>query len=379
MIVYLVAVATLASRVLARDIPITAESSVAPGARLALAWSSDTPTFTVRVIVNKAQVDEIRSIPDPSYSWTATDVKPGDQVQFWVYDSAGNAGKTEYLPVVNPSSPATPEPVHPGGEPDEVGTEVDRPIGPVSSTSTRVPISAGTATGAADSTSDTGAGVATSSPVGGSELSVATLVSNSSVATGSTPPISSPRSTGVTRTSSGMTASSSTSASSSSEEKANDHASSSSSDKTVLYLGIGAVVLAAILAVAFFLWWRQRRQRARHDGPGPNASSKKGDADAEKGHYAPAAGHDDDYADAYQRDGAETDRNATLASMSKRSPPGRFRRRSSTSRRRDSDSESASASGSDASWWSDDDDDSEPSSSNGKDRDRRRGTRSTRS
>ncbi|GAA5848425.1 hypothetical protein JCM5353_000238, partial [Sporobolomyces roseus] len=59
---------TLAGRVLAGDIAITVQSSVVPNGELPLTWSSDDPTYTVRILLNKSQIEEIKSLPKSSIS-----------------------------------------------------------------------------------------------------------------------------------------------------------------------------------------------------------------------------------------------------------------------------------------------------------------------
>ncbi|GAA6059098.1 hypothetical protein JCM10212_002069 [Sporobolomyces blumeae] len=93
-------IAVLIDRAHAGDIAITVDQSVTKGGTLDLRWTSDSPTYTVRILLNKHEYKEEKSIAEAEYHWQAEDVKVGDKVQIWVYDSAGNSGKTAFLPVV---------------------------------------------------------------------------------------------------------------------------------------------------------------------------------------------------------------------------------------------------------------------------------------
>ncbi|GAA5831281.1 hypothetical protein JCM3766R1_002994 [Sporobolomyces carnicolor] len=264
-------------------IPINSPSSITPNADVAISWSSDSPTYTLRIVVNEAQLQEINSIPDAEYSWKATGVKTGgNQIEFLVWDSAGNAGQSEAVAVVKSGSGST-----------QIGVD----------TSTVTGTKEGHTKSSASKTGDTGTDVAhqtdtsstatiTSSGVVGNltasgAFDFATVVSTSPSSTSTSSPTS-----GTATTSSSSAGSESPSASSSANGD-----SSPSSNNVVLYIGIGAVVLAVILAVAFFFWWRQRRPSDDSNANASAGDSKKllsqSDSNAEKGQSKPASTADE--------------------------------------------------------------------------------------
>ncbi|TKA54600.1 hypothetical protein B0A53_03007 [Rhodotorula sp. CCFEE 5036] len=78
---------------------ITAPTKIKPESRVTISWSGGKATFTVRILVNSHEFSELKSIADTWYTWTAQGVKDGDQVQFYVYDSAGASTKSPHIPV----------------------------------------------------------------------------------------------------------------------------------------------------------------------------------------------------------------------------------------------------------------------------------------
>ncbi|GAA5962118.1 hypothetical protein JCM3765_005529 [Sporobolomyces pararoseus] len=252
---------TFVCRVIAGDIPVTAQREVASDGEVVISWSSDSPTYTVRVVINQAQAQEVRSIPESYYNWAASEVQAGDQVQFYVYDSAGNAGVTDPIPVVESyDSPND-------GSSKTTGAVVVGPKETQSSTHK------GKTTAAAETGAETG--------VIGEETSDA--VETSSVATAK----HSPNNTAIVTSASDAGITSTGLSPSASETSDSSSSSSSSSNNTLLWVGVGAVVLALILGIAFFFWWRQRSQSNASTSKSNDATSdNRGLLAAEKGQYA---------------------------------------------------------------------------------------------
>ncbi|GAA5872581.1 hypothetical protein JCM16303_004571 [Sporobolomyces ruberrimus] len=358
----------LAGRVLAGDIPITAQSSVAPNEQLAISWTSDSPKYTVRILVNKSQVDEIKSIKEATFAWQATRLKPGDQIQFWVYDSAGNAGKTAYLPVLETSL------THSGGSEDgfESVTASD-PKDTVTATGTAGEddvtetwdLGHGPAvTGAATNVSSLAPSVTGLEDVAtGNSTSVA-LTNSGSVSTSVSSFPSGTTASGTSSTSSPTSSSeaSSPSSSSSSDESDSETSDNASSSNTVLYIGIGAVVLALILGIAFFFWWRQRKQSETASKDPESAttdSGKNAGGGGGKDSYNYQAAGKEDYSDSELGGGdslSEEEDDESKKKKSKSYSMGKRQSRGSSRRSRRAQDSSASDSGSSGSASSSDND-----------------------
>ncbi|GAA5845777.1 hypothetical protein JCM11251_007734 [Rhodosporidiobolus azoricus] len=102
--------ACLAAVHLGAAISILSPQKITKGETAQFAWSDGKSTFTVRILVNSHEVSETYSVEESKYDWKASDVKVGDTVQVWIYDSAGAFTKTPPIEVVDKAS---------GGEDDD--------------------------------------------------------------------------------------------------------------------------------------------------------------------------------------------------------------------------------------------------------------------
>ncbi|GAA5849895.1 hypothetical protein JCM8547_000947 [Rhodosporidiobolus lusitaniae] len=240
-----------------------------------------TATFTVRILVNSHEVSETKSVKDGSFTWTASSVSVGDQVQVWVYDSAGEQGKTAQISVVEKSSGSSSSSKKGGGDgesttkkPSETGSNTQSGGGEDGGGGSKTAENGSSQTGGAGGGDEKsgGGGSATKSgggggPTGSGGASLSGGGGASSVAKSTTAVEKSAGAENDASASAVATAAATQGAtnvnsvdvtlggdSSSSTSTASSDTASTDSDKTILYFGIGGLVLALIIGLTLCLY-----------------------------------------------------------------------------------------------------------------------------
>ncbi|GAA5934206.1 hypothetical protein JCM3775_006936 [Rhodotorula graminis] len=280
------------------DLAITAPGTIwTTDERVLFAWNTGKSTFTVRILVNSHETLETKSIKDKSFSWQPDKLKAGDKVQVWVYDSAGASGKTAQIAVQQGGGGSS------GGSGDDGEGGEGESAKPTGTASKAEPTSSkaggggkasvtgssaaggsaaddeGGSTSSREASASTGGGAkATASASGGvdEEQEAAESSATSEALAALTAGSSATSATALPTASATGTVDAATSGDSDSLSEASSSQDPTSitgtSDRKTLYLGLGGLVLAFLLGIAIYLWWRQsqpsparERRRDRRD------------------------------------------------------------------------------------------------------------------